>query len=93
MANAIVSGSVPAVVGAASVQFALTAGAGERFLIASTTAAWVAIGSNPTAVAGSAGNMYLPPNAAIEIVSQSAGTKVAIIQDAAGGKATLTPVY
>jgi streptogramin lyase len=79
-------------VGAASAQFAnITAmAAGQMFMFVSSTACWIKQGSNPTASAAP-GSMYVPANT-IVFISGANGVKLAVIQDAAGGKASLTQV-
>jgi hypothetical protein len=79
-------------VGAASTQFGATLTEGSRWSVLSTTAAWIAIASNPTVVSRTTPAIYVPPNFEITIVAQGADAKVAIIQDAAGGFASLTQV-
>lgn len=77
-------------VGAASAQFATVLTNGAKFVVSSTTAAWIKIGANPTAVGRTAGNTYVPPNVPVEIVASDPDDRVAIIQDAAAGHASLT---
>lgn len=79
-------------VGVASAQFAAitTMAVGQFFLFVSSTACWIKPGANPTASAG-AGSMYVPANFPI-VVDGSLGAKLAVIRDAADGKASLTPV-
>lgn len=78
-------------VGAASAQFT-TMVEGSRYVVMSTTAAWIAIGSNPTAVIRAAGNTYLPPNIPVIVTAETGALKVAIIQDTAAGHSSLTRV-
>jgi hypothetical protein len=75
-------------VGAASAQFTKTMVEGSRYILTSTTAAWVAIGANPTA-AKADGSFYLPANTPLVIMCRGAAVKVAILQDAAVGNASL----
>src|SRR5206468_4024275 len=79
-------------VGAASATFpALTSMTKDQyFLLTSTTAAWAKQGAAPVASAA-AGSMYIAPNTPI-IICGADGAKLALIQDAAGGKASLTPI-
>jgi hypothetical protein len=79
-------------VGAASAQFPniVAMAAGQMFVFVSSTACWIMQSANPTASAAPA-SMYVPPNT-IVFISGSNGAKLAVIQDAAGGKASLTQV-
>lgn len=77
-------------VAAASAQFATTMAEGQVYILTSTTAAWALVAANPTAVARTTGNIYIPPNVPIEIVAQGTALKVALIRDAADGHASLT---
>lgn len=75
-------------VGGASVVFDLMLENGRTYVLTSTTAAWIAQGSAPTAVAGTDGNFYLPADVALRI-DGACGAKLAIIQASAGGFASL----
>lgn len=76
-------------VGAASAQFALTLDAGKAYRLISSTACYVAQGANPTAVAGAGtGRYYVPAGVALDLHG-FAGVKVAVIQAAAGGFASI----
>jgi hypothetical protein len=90
MQTIIDSSSAPAfvAVGAASAQFAGTMQEGAKYLVVSSTNSWVAVGSNPTA-AKAAGSFYLPANTPIVVMSRGTANKVAILQDAAVGNASL----
>lgn len=79
-------------VGVSSVTFTNPLREGVLYQIVSSTACWVNFsGTSPTAVAAVTGNTYIPPNFPIQIIGPEGGAnKVAIIQDSAGGKATLT---
>ncbi len=59
--------------------------------IVSTTNCWLKFGTNPTAVASTDANQYLPANVVLTIKWQP-GEKVAVIQDAAAGYLVVTPV-
>lgn len=79
-------------VGAASAQFAniVAMAAGQMYVFVSSTACWILQGANPTASAAP-GSMYVPPNTIVFIGGLN-GIKLAVIQDAAPGKASLTKV-
>jgi hypothetical protein len=70
----------------------LTMVAGTRYRLASTTAAWVAFGSNPTAVAGAANNHLILAGGTLDIQCSAAALKLAIVRDTADGNATLSLV-
>lgn len=76
-------------VGAASAQFAAMV-VGGRYRLVSTTNAWVRFGTNPTAAANTSQNHYLPAGQALYILCEAGATICAIIQDSAGGNATLS---
>lgn len=62
----------------------------NRVVIVSTTNCWVALGSNPTAAAHTAGSFYLAAGAQSYPIKVTPGvTKIAIIQDSAGGYASV----
>lgn len=63
---------------------------GEIQLV-STTNCWIKFGTNPTAVANTDTNQYLPANV-IWTIKWQPGDKVAVIQDSAAGYLTVTPV-
>lgn len=56
-----------------------------------STSCWLATGANPTASAA-AGSLYVPANTALLLDGAINGAKVAVIRDAADGKASLTPM-
>lgn len=78
-------------VGVASAPFAKTMVDGQKYMLQCSTAAWFAVGSNPTATKG-AGSTFVSPNCPLFIICRGAATKVALIQDAAAGNASLTLV-
>lgn len=88
----ITSGADFVAVGATSAQFPnITAMAvNQYFLYSSNVASWIKQGSNPTASAA-AGSMFVPAGYPV-IICGADGAKLATIQDATGGKASLTPV-
>lgn len=51
---------------------------------------WYALGTDPTAVADTAGSTFLP-GGAVEYVGVSAGDKFSVIQDSAAGEFSITP--
>ena len=59
--------------------------------ISGTTNCWINAGTNPTAVAGTSGNMYFPAGTVMTI-KWIPGNKLAAIQDSTGGFITVTPV-
>lgn len=79
-------------VAGASAQFATTLVSGTRYLFTSSTACWVKIGLNPVAAVQTIGSIYVPANIPHEFIAQGDDAKVAVIQAAAGGDATLTQV-
>ena len=82
--------SVTMAVGA-SAQFATVLMEGNIYSIVSTTAAWVLVGSNPTATVHGAGTLYIPANYPIVLIAPpGAANKLAIIQDTVAGFATLS---
>lgn len=85
--------AVPIAVGAASVQATLPVGSpgSSYYMICSNVGLWFAQGVNPTAVKGTAGSAFLPPNFP-QVLDLRFGPKVAVIQDAAVGNASITPV-
>ena len=77
-------------VGAASAQSAAVGANTNRVVLVSTTACWVAFGSNPTAVAAATGNVYVPANIPMPPISVTSGTtKIAVIQASAGGSLSI----
>ncbi len=73
----------------ASAQFSTVLMEGGVYSIVSTTACWILTGSNPTATAQGAGTLYIPANFPVVFICPPGATKLAIIQDAAPGFATL----
>lgn len=73
-----------------SQQFDLDMGANEFWMFVSATACYIAQGANPTASAAD-GSVYVPANVIIPINGR-AGAKLAVIQAASGGLASLTRV-
>jgi len=76
-------------VGAASAAMGLALTEGMTVVVVSTTAAWVKFGTAPTAVGRTTGNHYIPPNVPMAFAIGAGITGAAIIQDAAGGFATI----
>lgn len=73
-------------VGAASAASSAVQTTTNRVILSSTTACWVAIGPNPTAVANTAGSIYVPAAVVMPPIGVTPGiTKVAVIQASAGG--------
>lgn len=63
----------------------------REIMLVSTTNCWISFGTNPTAVANTDANQYLPANVVWTIKWQP-GDEVAVIQDSAGGYLVVTPV-
>lgn len=76
-------------VGAASAQFATSMNPGELWGFASTTACAIAQGANPTASAGAGSGSVALPAGQLVVIDGTAGAKLAVIQQAAGGFASL----
>lgn len=60
-------------------------------MLVSTTDCWIAISTNPTAVANTDANQFLPANV-VWTIKWTPGDKVAVIQNVAGGYLTVTGV-
>lgn len=78
-------------VGAASATFPVitTMAVGQRFVFVANTACWIAQGAAPVASAA-AGSMFVPANTQV-MIDGANGARLAVIQDAVAGKASLTP--
>jgi len=74
-------------IGGSSTQGTAVAGNTTAVLLCATVACFVAVGSNPTAVAGT--SLYLPANVPL-FVGIGAGQKVAAIQASSGGTLYVT---
>lgn len=61
-----------------------TPGADVTVRLVSTTDCWLAFGASPTAVAGATDAIFLP-SGIVEYMDVVAGTKIAAIQNSAGG--------
>lgn len=85
----ITTSSVTSTVTVTSAQLTLPTTATAHVFV-SNTACWITQGANPTAVAGAAANMFVPPNTFVNVRS-ALGVKLAVIRDAADGKCSLTP--
>lgn len=85
---AVASNDVVAV-GAASAQSAVMGV--QEIMLVSTTNCWLAFGTNPTAVANTDANQYLPANL-VWTINWIPGDKVAVIQDTGAGYLVVTPV-
>lgn len=74
-------------VGATSVASAVVQANTSRVILSSTTGCWITVGASPTAVANTAGNVYIPPNVPypLPIVVVPGVSKIAVIQASAGG--------
>jgi hypothetical protein len=83
-----ISTSIEKAVGAASISFGSAMAIGEVWMFTSNTACWIKQGTGVTASAAN-GSMYTPANVDRNI-DGAGGPDLAVIQDAAGGKASLT---
>ncbi len=63
---------------------------GQFFAFVSSTACWIKQAADPTASAAD-GSMFVPAGV-IVMIDGTNGVKLAVIRDAADGKASLTPV-
>ncbi len=91
MASAITSlNSALATVGAASVLFATVMGGDEVWEFCSSTACFIQQGAAPVASAAS-GSIFVPAGARV-LVFGGQGARLAVIQQTAGGPATLSRV-
>lgn len=73
-------------VGATSTQSAAVGANTTRIVLSTTTDCWIAIGSNPTAAANTAGSFFLSAGSqSYPIVATPSTTKVAVIQNASSG--------
>ena len=73
-------------IGASSAVSAAVQSTTNRVTLVATVACWVNIGSSPTAVANTAGNIYVPANFPMPAILVTPGvTKVAVIEASAGG--------
>lgn len=59
--------------------------------VISNTLCWIAVGTNPTAAADTAGNVLLPSGMPIDL-DIDGGDRIAVIQDASGGHLSITPI-
>jgi len=84
----ITSASLEHAVGVGSAVFGASMLAGSYYAFVSTTDCWIQQGATPTATAG-AGSMFVPAKT-VWFLDGAAGADLAVIQDTAGGKASLT---
>lgn len=63
---------------------------GQFFAFVSNTACWIKQAANPTASAAD-GSMFVPAGVVV-MIDGTNGIKLAVVRDAADGKASLTPV-
>jgi len=75
-----------------STQFDTTMVSGVQYVVTSSVACWIRIGSNPTAAADTDQNHYVPANTMVPVAANGTATKVAIIRDSADGDATLSAI-
>ncbi len=83
----LISTSIVQAVGAASAQFSATMAAGELWSFQSTTNCFIAQGANPTAAAAN-GSVAVAAGQLV-LIDGALGAKLAVIQQAAGGSASL----
>ena len=76
-------------VGVASAQTSATWLRGEKLSIVASTACWIAIGTNPTAVVGS--GVYVPANVPMSIMIDTDASEIAAIRVSADGHLTISP--
>ena len=73
-------------IGASSATSSAVQATTNRVTLVATSACWVAFGTSPTAVANTAGNVYVPANQPMPPIVVTPGvTKIAVIQASAGG--------
>ena len=68
---------------ASSQQLTLTIGV--RYAVVSTTACWIKLGTNPTAVASQAESIYLPADTLMSVIGRDETSKLAVIRASADG--------
>jgi hypothetical protein len=83
----VTTSNATAAVGAASVLFTTVMEANATYLFVSSTACHILQGAAPTAAAGT--SMYVPAGVVLPI-DGALGARLAVIQAAAGGTASLT---
>ena len=74
---------------AVSAAYAMALAPGRYYVFVSSTACWIKQGAAPTASAAD-GSMYVPAGVVV-VLSGNDGVALAVIRDAADGKASLTP--
>lgn len=84
--------SVTAAVGAASVELLLPMLPGKGYVFVSNIACWIKQGPTTTVTATAGSGSSLIPAGVMVDIHGSNGNAIALIQDAAGGKASLTPM-
>jgi hypothetical protein len=77
-------------VSGSSAQFSTTMKAGQIFAFTASTDCWICQGANPTA-AKSAGSMFVAKGSR-QLIDGGEGAKLAVLQDSAGGNASLVEV-
>lgn len=59
--------------------------------VSTTTACWIKVGTNPTAVANTAGNIQLPASDVVDLIVP-AGERIAVIRVSADGHLSIAPI-
>lgn len=85
----ITSSALTSTVTATSAVFSATMIAKSFYQFVSNTACWIKQGTAPTAVVNTAGNVFVPANTLV-ILDGGNGVDLAVIRDAADGRASLT---
>ena len=79
-------------IGASGVASAAVNAATSAVLLSATIGCWVQISSAPTAVAGAAGNFYVPAGVMPVAIAVAPGSKVAVIQATAAGSLSIIEI-
>lgn len=66
-------------------------GPNQFWAFSSSTNCWIAQSNSPSASAGAAGNSFVGAGRVVYLDGRN-GSDVSVVQDTAGGKASLTPV-
>jgi hypothetical protein len=90
-----ISRSIEIAVGVAHLEFNANMASGETWWFVANTASWIKQGSHAalgaSGASAGAGSMYVPANIGVRVKGRL-GADLSVIQDAAGGKASLTPL-
>jgi hypothetical protein len=66
---------------------------GQRYVVTSSIACWIKLGSNPTAAAATVDNIYLAPDFPVVIQGVTGMLKLAVIRNAADGHMSLAEIH